>query len=483
MFRMSGSSELAVLPRDGAAAPVARGRPRSWLLSPYALPLHTVRIWVRCLLPMSIWFSVGELLRFGLVVAGSELSHGPGREWRLAGVMFLFTVMVMVTMIMTIGMLHSLRGALMEVRARREAGEDEDEPLFGGIGRAIVAFAAVYVAWEWFVRDVREFSDADMERYAEQYDKAAAARLSNALADAGGGPRVAEPVPPDAGTNLVMDFRIALIFMAVAFVLRYVVALLYARKGGKGLAVAMAFCELAFAFYGVAVIAETSGASAAWLGERAVSHWWNDLLDRLTAAIPGWEAFWGVVDEIRPHVGNVVVGVLIWLTLTILVFGAYSEDARDVIRGTRLERAGVLIDQRTHRLTRQGLARLVAHFGWDKWPPLLNALRFIVRGGAPLFAMACLCYVAIFIGAGYAERGAYYLIGTAHRQLDWEVYQIPVRFGVGLLSFTLLLCVMAAAFDLSATRQRLNRSTSEPSADEWTSATSAVSASSSGTTP
>src|SRR5690606_2935275 len=178
---------------------------------------------------------------------------------------------------------------------------------------------------------------------------------------------------------------------------------------------------------------EASGACGAWLGERAVSHWWNDLLARLTAAVPGWEAVWGVVDEIRPRVGNVVVGVLIWLTLTILVFGAYSEDARDVIKGTRLERATSYLQAHTHRLTRRSAGHLTVGLGWDKWPPLLNALRFVGRGGAPLFAMACLCHVALVVGAGHAERGAYYLIGTAHRQLDWEVYQIPVRFGVDLL--------------------------------------------------
>ncbi len=436
------------------------------MLSPYALPVHAVRLWVRCLLPLSIWCSVGELLRFGLVVAGSELSHGSGREWRLAGVMFLFTVMVMLTMIVTIGMLHSLRGALMETRARREEGDEEDEPFFGGIGRAIVAFAAVYLAWGWYVDDARRFADADMERYAEQYDEYQAALLNQVLADVQGKAPPAAPVPPDAGTNLIMDVRTALIFMAAAFVLRYVVALLYARRGGRALALALAFCELAFAFYGLAVIAQTSGMSAEWLGERAFSHWWDDTWAGLETAIPGWEAFWGVVDEARPHVAGVVIQTLIWLTLTILVFGAYSEDARDLVRGTRLERAGALVEERTHSLTRRGLGHLTVRLGWDKWPPLLNAVRFVVRGGAPLLAMACLCYVAIAIAAGYAERGAYHLIGTAHRQLDWEVYQIPVRFAVDLLSMTLLLCLMAAAFDLSATRQRLNSSTSTASSDE-----------------
>lgn len=480
MVRMSGSSGLAASPREGSTA-VAEEPPKAWMLSPYALPLHALRLWVRCLLPLSIWFSAGELLRFGLIVAGSELSHGPGREWRLAGVMFIFVIMVMLTMIVTIGMLHSLRGALMEIRARRAEGSEEREPFLGGIGRAIVAFTAVYIGWEWYVEDAREFSDADMERYADQYDKYQATLLTNALNGGGTGE---PPVPPDAGTNLIMDVRIALIFMVVAFALRYLMALIYNRRGGGTVpSLALAFCELAFTFYGLAVVVETSKIGTDWLGEREVMRWWHDTWATLEADIPGWEAFWSTVGEVQPHVSVVLASTLIWLTLTILVFGAYSEDARDVIKGTRLERATSYLQAHTHRLTRRSAGHLTVGLGWDKWPPLLNALRFVGRGGAPLFAMACLCHVALVVGAGHAERGAYYLIGTAHRQLDWEVYQIPVRFGVDLLFMTLLLCLMAATFDLSATRQRLNRSTSEPSSLMNTSATLAVSTRSSGTTP
>ncbi|TQM77186.1 hypothetical protein FHX40_3942 [Thermopolyspora flexuosa] len=463
MVRMSGSSGLATVSRgEPAAGP--RSRPKAWLVSPYALPLHTLRLWVRCLLPMSIWFSVGELLRFVLTVAGSEFSHGPGREWRLAGVMFLFIVMVMATMVVTIGMLHSVRGALMEIRARRAEGSDEREPFLGGIGRAIVPFAAVYLAWGWFVDDAREFADADMERYAEQYDRYQAALIMNAL---DGGGNTPPPEPPDAGTNLVMDVRIALIFTVVAFVLRYLVMLLYERRGGGTvLSFALAFCEITFTFYSLAVIVESSSAGKSWLAQRTVAQWWNDAWAQLEQAVPGWETFWSLLGEIRPHVMDVVVPTLIWLTLAILVFGPYSEDVRDVIKGTRLERVGSFVEERTHELTRRSAGHLTVRLGLDKWPPLLNALRFVVRGGAPLFAMACLCHVALSVGAGYVERGAYYLIGTAHRQLEWEVYQIPVRFGVDLLFMTLLLCLLAATFDLSATRQRLNRSTSEPDALE-----------------
>ena len=133
------------------------------MLSPYALPLHTLRLWGRCLLPLVIWYSLGQAGRFGLQVAGSELSHGSWREWRLVGVMLIFIVMVMLAMVVTVGMLRSLRGGLLEMRLRAKEGVVENEPFFTGLGRAIIAFVAVYLAWSWFVDDARQFADADME--------------------------------------------------------------------------------------------------------------------------------------------------------------------------------------------------------------------------------------------------------------------------------------------------------------------------------
>ena len=271
------------------------------------------------------------------------------------------------------------------------------------------------------------------------------------------------PVPPDAGTNLILDVKIALVLMVIAFALRYVLSSAYDRRGGRFLALGVAFCELAFTFYGLSVMVKYTDTGVTWAGERAVGHWWHDLGVSLSG-IPGWDGFWGWVGDVRPLFFDAIIQPLTMLTLAILVFGAYSEDLRDVVRGTRMEQATGLVENRTHRLTRLGLGKLVVRLGWDKWPPLLNALRLTVRGGVSLFTVMCLCYVLVKVGAGYVERGGYYLIGTAHRQLEWEIYQIPVRFLTNMLVTTLTLCLLAATFDLSSLRQRLNRSvSSEPS--------------------
>ncbi|RCG31744.1 hypothetical protein DQ384_09400 [Sphaerisporangium album] len=416
-----------------------------------------MELWARRLVPLVLWFSAGELGRFGLLVAGSELSHGSHRDWRLAGVMLIFIVMVMLGMIVTVGMLHSLRGAAAGTRARRAEGE-EPETLLTGLGRAIIVYVAIYLAWGFQTADAREFADADMERYAVQYDRFVAARLENALA-AGGTPPV-QPVRPDAGTNLVLDVKVALAFAAVALVARYVLSALHERRGGPRLAFGAAFCELAYTFYGAVLLLRLADERSAWLSGRNVTVWWNDRWQALERTLPGWRTAMEWLGEARPHLFAALVLPLVGLTLAILVYGAYSEDGRALISGTRLDAAAGSVQNRTHRLTRRGAGIVAVRAGLDRWPPVLHALRLTLRAGAPLFAVMCLCHTALVVAADYAERGAYYLIGTAHRQLDWEAYQIPVHFGRDLLFTTLTLCLFAATFDLAAARQRAKRSVS-----------------------
>ncbi|MBB5625103.1 hypothetical protein [Sphaerisporangium krabiense] len=441
----------------GSRPATVQASPRWWRRSPYGLPMYAAELWLRRLVPLVLWFSAGELGRFGLLTAGSQLSHGSLREWRLAAVMVIFILMVMLFMVVTVGMLHSLRGALTETRVRRAGGE-EPEPLLTGLGRAIIVFVAIYLAWGWQTADAREFSDADMERYAVQYDVYQAKLIMNALA--GNGAKPAEPVRPDAGTNLVLDLKVALICTAVALVARYVLSALHERRGGRRLAFGVAFCELAYTFYAAAILVTFADERSAWVGRRAVTTWWNERWAALEETVPGWQGAMEWLGDARPHMVAALLVPLTWLTLAILVYGAYSEDARALIRGTAADRAADALENRTHRMTRRGAGMLVTRAGLDRWPPVLHALRLTLRAGAPLFTVMCLCYVLLTVAADYAERGAYYLIGTAHRQLWWEAYQIPVHFARDLLFTTLTLCLFAATFDIAAARQRAKRSVS-----------------------
>jgi hypothetical protein len=145
---------------------------------------------------------------------------------------------------------------------------------------------------------------------------------------------------------------------------------------------------------------------------------------------------------------------LAWLTVGILVYGAYAEDTQTTIRGTRLETTAAHL-QRTHSLTRQALTKLTA--GWTgRWIPLINSLRLTAGGGAPLFGVFALCYVGLQIGGDYLARAGRYLTASDQPYL-WFVTDVPVDFVTNLLVTTLTMCLLAATFDLAATRTRLGR--------------------------
>ncbi|WP_248962508.1 hypothetical protein [Sphaerisporangium perillae] len=411
--------------------------------SVWSLPWHTLRLAGRCLLPLVMWYSAGQLVRFGLMVGGTELSHGSMRDLRLALTMLVFIIMVMASLIVTVGMFHSVRGALWEMRARRADGE-EDEGFVGAISRVILPFAVLYLSWGWHVDDVREFLNTDIKRQSgEQGYLGAWGGL-----DGSSGAGTAEGL-----TSL--NFNLTLAIMIAAFVGRYIFTVWYERRGARQAAFAVAFCELSFFYYGAQVIVSRGS----WVSSREAYTWWDTLVEGLRSSIPGWDAFWGLVGAIKPYAADALLLPAIWLTVAILVYGAYAEDTTTVIKGTRLEttaaQAGQALNERTHSLTRQTLTRFFGR--WGHWVPLVHTVRLTVRAGAPLFGLFVLCFAAIQVGEGYARRGLEYLAGTDHPILYWDVIFVPINFVVDFGLTVLTTCLLAATFDVAAGAERRRR--------------------------
>lgn len=399
-----------------------------------------MRLAGRCALPLFVWYSFGELARFGLLVGGTELSHGSWPQLRYALTMLVFVVMVLLSLIVTIGMFHSLRGGLTEMRRRRADGEP-GERFLGGLGRAIVPYVALYLAWGRHIDDVREFLATDIER--QSGEKGYLGAWADFFTGEGQG----------TATGLIgLDWTITFVIMSAAFVLRLPFAFWYDRRGGRIAALATAFCELTFFYYGAAVVAGRKE----WVSERAIVVWWNDAWERLEKSVPGWQAAAEFLGEARTLVWDTLVLSAVWLTVAILVYGAYAEDVRAAIRGTRLEtgvnRAERAALRRTHRLTRKGAGQVFG--GWGHWVPLANTVRLAVRGGAPLFGLFALCFAAIQAADGYLWRGMVYLLDGGHPLLFWNVLFVPMTFVREFVTTALTVCLLAATFDLAATRGR-----------------------------
>ncbi len=442
MRQVSGTSALAA-PRQDAAP-----RRASWALSPYALPLNALRILAKCALPLILWFSAGRLVRWALLLLAATISHGSWYQARLVVVMFLFTLVVMTSLATTVGMLYVVREALLETQARRAGGEAK-ESLLNALNRTALVFAGIYTTWGFVKDDVRAFMNMDLLRAPTQlFDDAVKGEKSGVM------------------LGLVnLDPKVSLVTMAVAYLLKLYFGRRHEAGNGRFSGILATFSELAFAFYGLNALAAAVGARSDWIGGRTAVAAWHDFAAKAEASVPGWQEFWGWVGEIWPYVIDALAVPLAWLTVGILVYGAYAEDTQTTIRGTRLEQAAVHLE-RTHDWTRRALAKLSA--GWTaRWIPLLNSLRLTVRGGAPLFGLFALCYVGLHIGGDFLGRAGDYLFAS-DTPYFWLVTTEPVGFVKDLVVTAVTMCLVAATFDLAATRSRiegrapLSGETSEP---------------------
>ena len=227
----------------------------------------------------------------------------------------------------------------------------------------------------------------------------------------------------------------------------------YERRGNRGAAIGAAFCELTFFYYGIGVVK----AQEQWLGERQIAKWWNDAWESLEVNLPGWQVTMEFLGRVWPYAWQAIVLPAAWLTLAIIVYGAYAEDVRTVLRGTRLEsgaeRAERALHRRTHALTRVGLIRFFGR--WAHWVALAHTFRLTVRGGAPLFGMFAVCFVAIRVADGYVWRGLHYLLDGPHPLMWWEVLWVPIGLVRDMVVTLLTTCLLAATFDLAAIRGRV----------------------------
>ncbi|MDA0634046.1 hypothetical protein OUY22_11510 [Nonomuraea sp. MCN248] len=399
------------------------------------MPLHTVRVAGKCALPLILWFAAGELARYALLYAGTEVAYGEWRQVRLVAVMTLLTLVVLAAMTVTTGMLHSLRGALWEIRARAAEGVS-DERFFRTLDRMAPAFAVLYLAWGFHAEDARDFQQMDLLHHF--YEMTEAQWFGEET---------------DVGASLAdLDWRVSLGAMAVMFLLKTLFAKLVEKGKGRFYGFAAAFSEFGFVFYGLNATVAFADARAEWTDSRAVVVGTKQALDNAKETVPAWEAFTEAFGAFWPLFLDAVAIPLAWLTVAMLVFGAFSDDRRTLVKGTRLEK-GVDRLESSHDLTRKSFDHVTSGFT-DRWLPLANSLRMIIRGGAPLFGMMCLCYVAIEVGSRYADRAVRTLIGS-EAEWTWMYVGVPVGFVRDLLVTALTMALLAATFDLAATRARL----------------------------
>ncbi|MEV5704636.1 hypothetical protein [Actinoallomurus sp. NPDC052274] len=350
------------------------------------LPVTTLRLAGRHLATLTLLFGLGYLARYALTSAGVAVSHGHHEQLRRVLAVLILTGLITITLAVTVGMLNALRGT-------------DGEPFLDAIGRALLPFVVIYVAWGMYLDDVRAFSRADVER---NLNSAAHGSVAGFALD-------------------VRNLWLALVATAVAWALRTGLER-YRRR--RPLAVLLAYCETAFNLFAVSSVLLLAGKGTDWVTSRRVWPGGGDLPYQQAVGF----AF------------STLALPLVWLAMASVVYGLGVEpdDHEAVLEGTRLQ--GVAQAGAEHR----NLVRLLSGQR-ERWVPLLHATRLILRAGAPALGLFCLCYYAVDLAVAYGFRGALHLVGPDHDPAAWPAILVPLEFARELVRTVLHLALLAAA--------------------------------------
>jgi len=406
--------------------------------SPLLLPWRTLRLAGRYLPWLVLWFSAGQVARWALPWLSAEIGRGSHPDLRRVAVVALFVLFLLATATTAVGMLYVLR-------RRGEPGDGEK--FIDVLGRSLLPFMIVYVAWGLLFKDAATFSFADLKR------------TFNHLNDPG-------------ETYVIPDIRVAWALAAGCFLVRMLFErrhLSQREKGrpGRTSGLVAAFFETAFTLFAISSAAVTFGQASEWAANRRVWVGASSLLNGLVDAVPWLGTVGDLLGQLLSLAKDGLILPLVWLTIAAIVYGVEVHDHRAVLGGTRFERAADRLSG-MRGLLRRPLGGMSADVR-DKYLPLAYAVRLVWRGGIPLFAAFALCYGLTEVVSQQVWLGVTWLIGP-HDQGTWHVLIVPVNFGRDLIYDVLRISVLAAAYGLI--QERISARTAAPSPVEMASSRS-----------
>lgn len=388
--------------------------------SPLRLPLATLRLAGRFAVPLTLWFTVGEGLRYGLFLVGYHFGlHNSVIPILILG------LTIMVSLAITAAMLHSVRRGLPAVQARAldehiaPWAAEEDERVMAALSRALLPFMIFYLAWGWFTQDAKEFEQSAAGRGAAQGGIFGQLDASKII------------------IGLLNHTYVAIVCTIIFFALKVLADRFVEPRWPKIGGIAVAYCEVNWTLFGLFTIDVARRGIASWISGRV---FWADL-DRLSGPVLGW------LSTLWPLFKDAVLGALVWLVIAGVVLGVTAEEEAVLGRGRlgrRVIRASGIDKPRTPR---EVLTRELR----DKWLPTVYGFRLVFRAGMLPFAVFCALFAGLEVLQPLAKRGAFYLLGP-HELSWWEPRMGLLGFVVDLVHQALRVCLLAAAFDLVVTR-------------------------------
>jgi hypothetical protein len=384
------------------------------------LPFTTVRLAGRFAVPLALWFTVGEGLKYLLFLGGYHYGlHDPVIP------ILVVSLLVMVTLAVAVAMLHSVREGLPAVAARdidyrlTPWAADADEGVLDALTRALLPFMIFYLAWGWFSRDAKTFEQTAAGRGAAQGGIFGQIDAMKIL------------------LGLFNHTYIAIACTAAFFVIKLFADRLIEPRWPRFGGVFIAYCEVNWTLFGIFTIDVVRRGIGSWITGRVA---WAEL-GHLSGPVLGW------LGTLWPLFKDAVLGAIVWLVIAGVVLGVDAEEETALGRGRlgrRVIKASGIDKPRTPR---EVLTRELR----DKWLPTVYGFRMVFRAGMLPFGVFCALFAGLDVLEPLTKRGVYYLLGP-HKIGWWEPTLSVIDFGVSLVHEMLRICLMAAAFNLVVAR-------------------------------
>jgi hypothetical protein len=394
--------------------------PRLSRLSPLYLPWTTLRLVARFALPLTLWYTLGQLLRFLLMYGGYRL--GTTKIGETVAPIGTLSLLVMLTLCIAVAMMHSIREALPAIQAREEDGGlapwavAGDETVLDAVSRALLPFMIFYLAWGMVADDARDFANEVSGRgFAE-------GGINGQIKGLG------------MLTVLQKHLYIAIALTAVFFILKFICERFLLPKLPRSGSVMLAYCEVNWALFGLFSVEAARGKASNWITDREAWGWLRGLVGH---AVDQW-----------PTVKFAVLGSLVWLVIAGVILGVDGENEEAALGDSRTGRGLARISGiRQERTPLEVLTRELR----EKWVPAWFGLRLVRQAGLLTFGVFCVLFMSLDVLKELTRRTIFELLG-AHDIAWWVVRLTPIDFAVGLVFEAIRICLLAAAFDLVVAR-------------------------------
>lgn len=384
----------------------------------------------RCWPALLAWFLAGWIARELLV----RLAGFLGKDDGLLGLLVL-PLAILAQLAAYVGMFLAVRRALPHIDQvdeavdaaapgrRMAAARRWSETLLS----AILPFFIVYVAWDLIRGDLIDYSRSAIEQSG-----------------------IGEEVRPLDVPLGVMSATLIVVALALRWLLGRFRDRLPTWTGGFA-----AYLEAVWVLIALLVARDLLAGVPQWVATRRMFAWavdtWNGIFDALPWLAPVGDAIGWVVGQF----GTLVALPLAWLGVAAIVYIRTATKEAASERTARLRRRWRRLPRWTRRLLLWAASDTV-----ERWQPVADAARLIVRSGAIPVGLYVFAFAVVQAAGDWITFGVYRLLGP-HETGWWFGASDLIQLAVLAVVAVLQIALVAAAFDHSVKRSTIDRSASE----------------------